>query len=139
MAAESELQQLTGEKLHGGSASRDSGARVDVAVDGFWGPGKERTFLDIRVFNPYAPANKKSSLLSTYRRHENEKKRAYSQRINEVELSSFTPLVFSLTGGMAREATVFFINAWHQCSQKSGTSTIALHLVGLELPLPPHC
>ena len=59
----------------------------------------------------------------------------YSQRINEVELSSFTPLlVFSLTGGMAREATVF-INAWHQCSQKSGTSITALHLVGLGLLL----
>ena len=57
MAVEPELQKLAGEKLHGGSANRDSGARVDVAANGFWGPGKERTFLDIRVFNLYAPVN----------------------------------------------------------------------------------
>ena len=77
MAVEPELQQLTGEKLHGASVNRDKGARVDVAADGFWGSAKERTFLDIRVFNPYAPANRRTSLSSTYRRHENEKKRAY--------------------------------------------------------------
>ena len=34
-----------------------------------------------------------------YRKHENEKKRAYEQRIREVEHSSFTPLVLSATGG----------------------------------------
>ena len=84
--------------------NRDKGACVDVAADGFWGPGRVRTFLDIRVFNPYAPVNKKFSLSSTYRMHE--KKRVYSQHINEVELSSFTYLVFSLTGGMASEASL---------------------------------
>ena len=110
-----------------------------VAADGFWGSGKERTFVDIQVFNPYAPANRGTSLSSTYRRHENEKKRVYSQRINEVELSSFRRLVFSLTGGMAREASVLFINVWHQCSQKKGTSIIASHLDGLGLHLAfPH-
>ncbi len=36
------------------------------------------------------------------------KKRAYEQRIREVEHSSFTPLVLSLTGGMGPAATVCF-------------------------------
>ena len=54
------------------------------------------------------PSNKKSSKSSTYRMHENKNKREYCQCINEVELSSFTPLVLSLTGSMAREATVFY-------------------------------
>ena len=99
---------MNGENLQGSSANRDNGAHIDVAADGFWGPGKERTFLNIWVFNLYAPSNKKSSISSTYRMHENEKKREYCQRINEVELSSFTLLVFSLTGGMAREATIFY-------------------------------
>ena len=52
---EPELQPLSGEMFSGHSANRENGARVDIAADGFWGPGRERTFLDIRVFNPYAP------------------------------------------------------------------------------------
>ena len=36
------------------------------------------------------------------------KKRAYEQRIREIEHSSFTPLVLSATGGMANEANTFY-------------------------------
>ena len=36
------------------------------------------------------------------------KKREYGDRVWEVELASFTPLVFSTTGGMGREGTVFY-------------------------------
>ncbi len=36
------------------------------------------------------------------------KKRAYEQRIREVEHSSFTPLVLSATGGLAREVNTFY-------------------------------
>ena len=36
------------------------------------------------------------------------KKRAYEQRIREVEHSTFTPLVFSATGGMAKQSTTFY-------------------------------
>jgi len=35
----------------------------------------------------------------------------YEQRIREIEHSSFTPLVFSATGGMAKQAMTF-TNAW---------------------------
>ena len=94
--------------LYSRTANRDNGARVDIAVDGFWGPGKERTFIDIRVFNPFAPTNRQTSISSSYRTHEREKKRQYNQRICEVEHGSFSPLVFSSTGGMAKEATVFY-------------------------------
>ena len=72
VAVEPELQQLTGEKLQGGFANRNNGARVDVAADGFWGSGKDWTFLlDIRVYNPYAVANRRTSLSSTNKRHKN--------------------------------------------------------------------
>ena len=37
------------------------------------------------------------SALPTYRRHEQEKKRQFDQRIREVEHSTFTPLVLSTT------------------------------------------
>ena len=103
---EPELQHLSGEVLHGNTANRDKGDRLDIAADDFWGPGRERNYVDIRVFNPFAPVNKKPSLATVYRRHEKEKKRSYNQRVTEVEHSSFSPLVFSLTGVMAKEATV---------------------------------
>ena len=90
------------------SANTEVGARVDIAAAGFWGPGRERTFIDIRIFNPYAPSNKNSSLSSTYRQHEKEKRRHYGQRITEIEHGSFSPLVFSSTGGMAKETTIFY-------------------------------
>jgi len=35
-------------------------------------------------------------------------KRAYESCIREVEHSTFTPLVFSATGGMGHEATIFY-------------------------------
>ena len=38
----------------------------------------------------------------------NIKKRACEQRILEVEHASFTPLVFSASGGLAKEATYFY-------------------------------
>ncbi len=59
-------------------------------------------------FNPHAKSHWQSSLSTCYRKQEGIKKRAYEQRIREVEHSSFTPLVFSATGGMANEATAFY-------------------------------
>ena len=35
-------------------------------------------------------------------------KRAYGQRIREIEHASFTPVVMSATGGLAHEATCFY-------------------------------
>ena len=92
----------------GNSAKGNSGAQVDVAADGFWGRSRERTFLDICVFNPFAPFNRQTSISATYRSHERVKKRQYCERICEIEHGTFSPLVFSLTGGMAKEAAVFY-------------------------------
>ena len=40
-------------------------------------------------------------------KHEREKKRAYNNRIMNVEHGTFTPLVFSLTGGEGPETSTF--------------------------------
>ena len=85
VAVEPHLQPLTGETLHGASSITQGGARLDVAADGFWGGRFERAFFDVKVFNPYARSNQRSTLAATYRSHENSKKRAYHQRIREVE------------------------------------------------------
>ena len=89
------------------TANIQEGARLDIAMNGFWGGRTERCFVDVRVFNPYAPSNA-GSITSAYRRHENIKRRAYGQRIREVEHASFTPIVMSATGGLASEATTFY-------------------------------
>ena len=101
------LQPITGEALSGASAITEDGARLDVAANGFWGGRFERAFFDVRVFNPHAPSNRQP-LSSCYRKHENIKKRAYKQRVREVERGSFTPLVMSLTGGLGNAATVCY-------------------------------
>ena len=112
-----ELQELSGEAL-GCLANKESGARANIVMDGFWESGRARTFCDIRVFNPFVPSNRKTSIASTYRTHEREKKRQYNQRISEVEHSSFSPLIFSSTGGMGKEATTFYKRLTSMLSEK---------------------
>ena len=67
----------------------------------------EKTYIDVRVFNPLCSSNR-SNLKASYRKHEMLKKRAYDQRIRDVEHASFTPVVLSATGGLANEATAFY-------------------------------
>ena len=50
--------------LVGASANMLEGACLDVAMSGFWGGRYDRTFVDVRVFNPHADSNK-TSLSST--------------------------------------------------------------------------
>ena len=102
------LQPLSGETLNGASAITEDGARLDITANGFWGGRYERTYLDVRVFNPLAPSNRQQTLASTYRKHERVKIRAYEQRVREVEHGSFTPLVMSLSGGCGNSATIFY-------------------------------
>ena len=105
---EPDLQPLTGEVLTGATSNSQAGARLDIAANGFWGGRFQRTYFDVRVFNPHATSNRQTSLTNCYRKQEAIKKRAYEQRVREVEHSSFTPLVMSATGGMAAEATTFY-------------------------------
>ena len=105
---EPELQPLSGERFAHATANIEDNARLDIAANGLWGGRFERSFLDVRVFNPHAPTYKNVPLSSCYKNHEKMKKRAYEQRVREIEHASFTPIVFSATGGMAIEATHFY-------------------------------
>ena len=68
----------------------------------------QKTYFDVRVFNPLAPSNRNQAPKAVYKNHELEKKRAYQQQIQEVEHSSFTPLALSATGGKGNEATILY-------------------------------
>ena len=92
------------------SANIDDNSRLDIAACGFWG-----SRFDVQVFNPCARSNRQASLLATYRRHEQEKKRQYDRRIREVEHSTFTLLVLSTTGGAA---TTFYKRLAAMLSEK---------------------
>ena len=102
VSIEPDLQPLTGEQLSLATSNRAEGARLDVAANGFWGGRYERALFDVKVFNPYAYRH--TPLPALYRQQENMKKRAYEQRVLEVEHASFTPLVMSLTGGLSKAA-----------------------------------
>ena len=52
--------------------------------------------------------NHSQDLTQLYQVHEQEKERAYNQRVLEVENGVFTPLVFSTSSGMEREISEFY-------------------------------
>ena len=64
--------------------------------------------FDVRVFNPNSTSYQNLEMTTCYRHHEGEKRHAYEHRVREEEQGSFTPLVFSTSGGMGRAATVTY-------------------------------
>ena len=107
VATEPPLLPLSGETLAARSANKEDGARLDIRARGFWNTAQD-AFFDVRVFYPNAPSNRSTEPSSTYKKHEQAKKREYGQCVREVEHGVFTPLVLSSTGGLGREATIFF-------------------------------
>ena len=77
--------------------------------------------FDVRVFNPFAPSNRQANLTTTYTKHEKEKKEPMAMKVREVEFASFSLLVFSLTGGLGREATTVYKDSLH-CLQQNGSN-----------------
>ena len=73
---------------------------------GLWAP-LTRAFFDIRVFNPLAPSNWSKQIPQMYTHHEDLKKNEYNARIIQIERASFTPLIFSCSGGMSNETDKF--------------------------------
>ena len=100
------LTPVTGELLPTGTITEDEG-RTDISARGFWVRGS-KAFLDLRVCNPIAKRYSTQSLSAAHKRNENEKKKSYNQRVQQIEHGTFTPLVFSSFGGMAHECNAFY-------------------------------
>ena len=96
-------------------------ARLDVSAVGIWSP-MERTFLDIRVMHPNSPSYMDITPDQLYIQQEREKKRTYNDRILQVEKGSFSPLIFSTTGGMGPECTKYHKRIAELISNKRGES-----------------
>ena len=102
---EPQLQDVTGEQLSSRSNLAKE-ARLDIHANGFW-EKHQSAFLDIRVCHPNAESYKQMEPKQIYHLHENEKKRSYSRLVLDIEHGSFTPLVFTSTGGMGPECLRF--------------------------------
>ncbi len=115
------LLPTSGVQLPRGSSTEDS-ARLDVSARNMWNP-LEKAFLDIRVFHAQAPSNRSlGTTKKMYEAHESQKKIKYNQRILQVERATFTPVVFSTTGGMGKEAKQLVKRIAERTSRKSGQS-----------------
>ena len=95
------LQDITGEILNPG-ANKSADARLDIHAGGFWEKCTS-AFFDVRVCHPNVDTYIHHSPKQIYKMHEQEKKRQYATRILEIEKGTFTPLVFTTTGGMGEE------------------------------------
>ena len=111
MTIEPCLQPLSGESLNLASANTTDGARLDVHARGFWNVCQD-AYFDV------SNRTRSSSLSAIYKRHEDEKKRTYNQRVRDIEHGVFTPLILSTRGGMAREAQTFYKRLADMLSQK---------------------
>lgn len=119
---EPRLVEMDGEHLTHRTANRSQEARLDISATGFWTPG-QRAFFDIRVFDLNARRYRGLELEKCFRRNEGEKKRHYNERVNNIENGTFTPLVFSTSGGMGRECKTFYKRLCEMMAEKRGETS----------------
>jgi len=99
------LQEVTGETLNH-CANKAPYTRLDIHARVFW--EKQRSaFFDVWVCHPNAHSYRGLTPKQIYKKHENKKKRQYSERVMEIEQGTFTPLVFTTTSGMADECAKY--------------------------------
>lgn len=82
------------------------GARLDISARGVWSTF-ERTFFDVRVTHPNCVSNVHKPLANIYNEHEKQKKVEYEERVLQSEKGSFTPLIYTTSGGMGPQCTIF--------------------------------
>ena len=100
------LQPVINREGYPRTAILDDDARLDVRARGFWRDG-QNAYFDIRITDVDSVSQENVPLKSVLRKHEMEKKRNYNRRVMEVEHGTFTPLVFSTSGVMAHECSIF--------------------------------
>ena len=80
-------------------------ARLDMKAGGFWTPGVT-AFFDVRVTHVNSRSNQGKHTATIFKEQENEK-RNYNQRVMDVEMGTFTPLVFDTNRGMGLDCQNF--------------------------------
>lgn len=121
MEVEPRLIPLDNEHFDLRSTNTSQEARLDVKAGGFWSKGVT-AFFDVRITHVNSNTNQNKSTTTIFKEHENEKKRKYEQRILNVEMGTFTPLVFGTNGGMGNDCQVFINTLANKLSEKSSES-----------------
>ena len=114
---EPRLQPLDNERFHLRSAVTSSEARLDIKAGGFWARGVT-AFFDVRVTHVNSKCYQSKPTSEVFKEQEEEKKRKYQQRVLDVEMGSFTPLVFGTNGGMGNECQRFLKHLTDKIAQK---------------------
>ena len=94
------------------------GARVGILARGFW-TRQQNAFFDVRVTHPRPSLLLGPEVARQLSKHERQKKLQHSDRINQVDRGSFTPLVFATNGRCAPESTIFLKALSTQLHDKS--------------------
>ena len=79
-------------------------------------------FFDVRMYHPSADPYRDLTRKQIDKKHENEKKRQYAERVMEIEQGTFTPLVFTTTGGMVDECVKYHSRLVELIANKKGES-----------------
>ena len=83
-------------------ANKTPDARLDIHARGFW-QRQRSAFFDVRVCHPNADS-------------------MYAERVMEIEQGTFTPLVFTATGGKADECVKYHSRLAELIGNKKGES-----------------
>ena len=94
-----------------GTANRSNEARLDVWAHGF-GERGQQAFYDLRFFDPNACRYLNKSLTQCQVMNENEKERAYNERVLKADHCTFTPLVSSIYENMGKECHSHKFYSW---------------------------
>ena len=90
---------------------------IIIKAGGFWARGVT-AFFDVRVTHVNSKCYQSKPTSEVFKEQEEEKKRKYQQRVLDVEMSSFTPLVFGTNGGMGNECQRFLKHLADKIAQK---------------------
>ena len=77
-----------------------------MKAGGFWTPGVTALF-DVRVTHVLSRSSQSKHTATIFKEQENEKKRKFNQKVMDMEMGTFTPLVFGTNGGMDSTARTF--------------------------------
>ena len=135
---EPDPQPLSGEVMSHVTANTTEGARLDIALNGFWGSRYERTYLDVRVFNPLATSNSNPSISNCYRKHENEKRELTSRGFARLS-TRHLHLLFSQQQVGWENKEPHSTRGWLASLQTSGTNHTAPHYAGYAVAFPSLC
>lgn len=103
---EPQLIPLNDEQFNLKSTTTSQDARLDIKAGGFWQRGVT-AFFDVPVSHVNSKCNQNKTTSTIFKEQELEKKRKNQQGILEVDMGTFTPLIFGTNGGMGVECQIF--------------------------------